>query len=781
MKVPTDNPVAAFYSGPEGYPAWTDAIRWERVVDMSAYAKGATAFERFENARDELAAQGGGVLYYPAGVYEFSAGPFDGPNGRGLMLKTGVVIRGETPAGKPNAARDGKLVLPTKFVFGFQRRENGVDIGDRLGITLQDAYIRKNVRRVKAVKGAPPPKEEVVETPLPVHLNFPVQPGQFAAGAAAPLELTGKAYCRGSLAEHPVKAKFTPQGDTLRLEADVELAALTKDNDVGAAHYVAELKRDGARLSGAYTGTSRERAVKGAAAGKFFSVRPETPRAWNLIGLCPAKGQRIKDVHRVGIAWVHLDGAAVWFGPDVLWGRTWELAGSWKSPFVKKEWAARVPDGTHPLDPFLGGGNLFEGAGEGRLVFGCVLENAAALNDMHTCGRPDTPEGFGPQGYYMDTFAPRIGAYGSQIFVANNFLPMSEGRNFKYPQKTRHTFPAGNHQAGFGEVRDSVVLFDYNKCTGIDINKDMLGLVRGSSPSLESDPYFLPGVVVRDNWVYSHGHKGFNVSGSWVSLINNHNERAFLRSGSDPYGIWGWELTLDGFLRTSPGGPGTISDNLARAFDLGGMGVWVHRNFYNNTGSSPGNDGEGILCQSHGGTHWYSWGVTHNRHEKGEGTSSYIGGWAVAMQGALIAWNQTAGWVGLVGSNCADVACVANQCASVNGADKVLAQDPGGPLKPPADVKAELSGGAVKITWTDASDNEIGFRVDRRNAGGPWTAIAYRPPRIQGSERNPQAWADFTAPPGQPLQYRVAAINAKDDDSGAAAPTAQIVLPKPAR
>ena len=117
---PSDNAIATFYDGPEGYPAWTDSVNWDRVIDMSAYAKGRTNFEKFENARDELAAQGGGVLYYPAGTYQFDAGPFDGPDGRGLMLRRGVVIRGEAPAAKPLATHDGSLPLRTRFIFGTQ-------------------------------------------------------------------------------------------------------------------------------------------------------------------------------------------------------------------------------------------------------------------------------------------------------------------------------------------------------------------------------------------------------------------------------------------------------------------------------------------------------------------------------------------------------------------------------------------------------------------------------------------------------------------------------------
>ena len=91
---PTDNPVATFYSGDSGYPAWTDRVRWSNVVDMKTFDKGKTDFERFENARDQLAAAGGGALYYPAGTYDFTDGPFDGPGGRGLMLPTGVELHG---------------------------------------------------------------------------------------------------------------------------------------------------------------------------------------------------------------------------------------------------------------------------------------------------------------------------------------------------------------------------------------------------------------------------------------------------------------------------------------------------------------------------------------------------------------------------------------------------------------------------------------------------------------------------------------------------------------
>jgi len=91
---------------------------------MAIYGNGANDFEKFENARDELAAQNGGVLYYPAGTYNFADHP-SGPNtGRGLMLKKGVVILGDAPITDVKAIKDsvtpGLSTLGTKFIFPFR-------------------------------------------------------------------------------------------------------------------------------------------------------------------------------------------------------------------------------------------------------------------------------------------------------------------------------------------------------------------------------------------------------------------------------------------------------------------------------------------------------------------------------------------------------------------------------------------------------------------------------------------------------------------------------------
>ena len=602
--VPIDNPVAAYYSGSSGYPAWTDSIRWSNVINMSYYTNGSNDFERFENARDQLYAQGGGVLYYPAGTYDFSNAPLDGPNGRGLMLKSGVVIRGETPGVDSNGT-DGSLGLPTKFIFPLQTKSGG-----------------------------------------------------------------------------------------------------------------------------------------------------NVPHDWSLIGLMPASNQGIKDVNNVGVIWVDVVGATVFFGPQVDWGSTWATAASWKSSKVKSTWANRIPDGTHPMDTFTGGGKSFIGSGSGRLVMGCKFQDSAVLNDAIN-------EGFDINGFHTYKFGPRVGVYGSRVFIANNVLPKSN-KNFKYSQLTSS-----------GTLK--TILFDYGKTCGIDVNKELLGYC-----SAENNGFFSENVEVRDNYVYNHGHKGFNVSGKWVVLKNNHNERDYLQEGDDRYGLGtGYELTIDGYVESQAGGVGSVSDNLSRAFDIGGKILWVDGNSFNNTGSDPGNDGEGILCQAHGGTQLYSWAITHNTHTQGAGETGYIGGYDVTHYGSLISWNTTPGWVG---NNKAggqiDSAFVDNTAAlgvKTTGTD-VITSAPSGTPASPTNVSASVVNDYVDIQWADNADNEVGFRVDRSIDGGVWTPIAYRPRHSTGTDENPQAWRDINAPAAKELKYRVAAINIDDGNTGISSATTPVTI-----
>jgi hypothetical protein len=237
-----------------------------------------------------------------------------------------------------------------------------------------------------------------------------------------------------------------------------------------------------------------------------------------------------------------------------------------------------------------------------------------------------------------------------------------------------------------------------------------------------------------------------------------------------------WIVTLDGFYRSLPGGPGCVSDNLSRGFDLAGKALWVDGNSYNNTASLPGNNGEGILCQAHGGTEWFSWALTANNGV------SYMAGYDVTQYGSLIAWNK-AETVGSLANQSnqplIDAAYVQNDAtvsSSGNTADLITACPSGVPQKPQGVTAETKESSFVYISWTDNSDNEIGFRVDRRIESGPWTPVAYRPRHSQGSEHNVQAWADYCAPANKELFYRVAAVGCSNDDQSAGDPVGPVLL-----
>lgn len=108
----TDNPVLTRFS--KNTYAWTEALPWNCVYHIQDFS-GATIDEQFKKARDAAVANGGGIVYFPAGTYTFSDD---------LYLKNGVIIRGETP--RIQDAKSPQYSPPTKFVFPqYQPRLSG--------------------------------------------------------------------------------------------------------------------------------------------------------------------------------------------------------------------------------------------------------------------------------------------------------------------------------------------------------------------------------------------------------------------------------------------------------------------------------------------------------------------------------------------------------------------------------------------------------------------------------------------------------------------------------
>lgn len=102
-QAPTDNPYRTFYGNVLTH--WTDSLPWNRVFDITNYS-GQTMVMRYTAARDAAVAAGGGVVYFPAGTYNFEDNIFFAPN---------VIIRGETPV-QP-VAKQADFAPPTRFVF----------------------------------------------------------------------------------------------------------------------------------------------------------------------------------------------------------------------------------------------------------------------------------------------------------------------------------------------------------------------------------------------------------------------------------------------------------------------------------------------------------------------------------------------------------------------------------------------------------------------------------------------------------------------------------------
>ena len=686
----SQNPMATFYQD-RGWPAWSDAIQWSNKINMATYTNGANDFEKFENARDQLAAAGGGVLYYPAGTYNFADHP-TGPNtGRGLMLKAGVVILGEEPTTDKLAVKDsvsaGLSALGTKFLFPFIQKP--------------------------AVNGG-----------------------------------TG-----------------------------------------------------------------------------------EIPEVWNMIGLYADANQKISDQHHVGIAWVNVVGGYVYFGPDLDWSSTWgELNpasnpnGSYRKARYSmnqgetEPWNNRVPNGQHPGDPMFGAvkdGAYHHSIG-GRFIFGCRFDDCALTDqymELYKSTNGIRTDSVDAGTFHTYRFASRLNIDGANVFVANNALPKSD-KNFYYDQKIqRH-----NQVVQGSPFQTKTILYDYAKQGGIDINKALITRAANRCNYLNG-PYVEENVVVRDNFVYSHGHKGYELAGKWMIVQNNYNHRDYLTEGDNIYGLAAsgqspvYELTLDGVQEA-----GVNSDNMSRAFDMAGWCVWTDHNWYQGTGSTPGNDGEGILYQTQGGVGFLSVAETFNRQGR-TGKDGYIAPWDVPVYGMFQGWNRQRGAVGLLkpdANRVEDAIAVANfhpttgapnSQGGLNGTNigdlSFTCPSSGSAPAPPINVTAEPDSvrTCIKLKWEDVANDEVAFRIDRRVAAtSNWVTIAYRPANVTGSavadfnmrdlgnlplgcanqgpmDLNPQEWYDYMAVPSYAYEYRIVAVNCDNDDQGASPPTPTVTFP----
>ena len=98
--VPTDNPLASLKL------AWTEGIRWDHGLDVTRLP-GKDIDEKLAHAQAALAAEGGGVAFFPAGTYRFR---------ESVRLLNAVVLRGTDPAPVTRACNEA-YAPPTRFEF----------------------------------------------------------------------------------------------------------------------------------------------------------------------------------------------------------------------------------------------------------------------------------------------------------------------------------------------------------------------------------------------------------------------------------------------------------------------------------------------------------------------------------------------------------------------------------------------------------------------------------------------------------------------------------------
>lgn len=102
-QAPNYNPYFMKYGFKPGH--WTDSLKWSNIFNINDY-QAATMVERYNLARDAAHAAGGGVVYFPAGTYEFE---------NSIQLRSGVIIRGDDPA--TDDAMSDAYAPPTRFEF----------------------------------------------------------------------------------------------------------------------------------------------------------------------------------------------------------------------------------------------------------------------------------------------------------------------------------------------------------------------------------------------------------------------------------------------------------------------------------------------------------------------------------------------------------------------------------------------------------------------------------------------------------------------------------------
>jgi len=161
--------------------------------------------------------------------------------------------------------------------------------------------------------------------------------------------------------------------------------------------------------------------------------------------------------------------------------------------------------------------------------------------------------------------------------------------------------------------------------------------------------------------------------------------------------------------------------------------------------------------------------------------STYVGGPGVETAKALAVDARGGAYVAVSSQDGGLPTFCAAQSEFAGGHDDVyvvkLTEDvssvPASPLAPAATA---ASGFHVDLSWTDASENECGFRVERRTNDGPFEVVA-------NLDTNVVAFADVGVAPDTSYVYRVVAVNPlgeslPSEEASVATPGTVVVSPR---
>lgn len=219
--------------------------------------------------------------------------------------------------------------------------------------------------------------------------------------------------------------------------------------------------------------------------------------------------------------------------------------------------------------------------GSNRIVFGCVLRNAAVADP----GIPNLKYNQQRWQRFTARHHAAIDVKGAEnVLIANNRLPESGDDNFTmkgFLLKPRKDIDRYN------------VVFDYDNRPGLYINHYCIGGPGGSGNdgTPKSHPWgFRKGVIIRDNYIYNTGRMGIGFAGDGTICANN-----VIRFKKDA-----WRPTTTGYNITTGS---STNDN--RAIEMRGWRWVVEDNdylVYRNYCADKSyyiNDGEGLMHEDH--------------------------------------------------------------------------------------------------------------------------------------------------------------------------------------